>query len=884
MARPNFDEIAKITRDLNYAYIAGYKRLIGKDDILALKGGGDLKLYETVAQDDQVKSCVQQRISAVISRDWGVEPGDDSKPALAAADFIEQELKNLQWDRINEKMLWGSFYGYSVGEIMWRRGDKIGIADIKVRNRRRFNFGTDLQPKLITLGDPLGEDLPDQKFWHFCCGGDNDDDPYGRGLAHWLYWPTFFKRSDMRWWVTFLEKYAQPTRLGKYSPGASESDKDTLWQAMDAFGTNGKMMIPEGTMIELLEAARAGGADYQGMLDICNAAISKIVLSQTMTTDNGSSESQANVHQDVKDDIVKADADLVCSSFNEGPVKWLIDWNFPGVAYPRVWRQMDAAVDLTAEADRDTKLQGLGISLKPESIAAKYGDDYLIPDNKEQIPQLNSEQVNALVSIVSQAKQGGWSPELVAGMINGAFPNWPDEAVAAITKNLGDGKPVEPVKPNQPVDLNAVSAQFAAPPKKKNCKSGISCGNACISALKTCKKPLTDEQKQMKVLIVASAGVEVKAKAKAKANPDITSDDVNSYIDKIIADNKPQGGKISEDLKSKLLDLADGANPDSIKISSEDVEHARQNFMDSQSNKLVGNKTDKIKAEGRDLSDDEALALSTWIGSNYTSMNAILYGGELEKGVDRQAVETTDLLAAKALHKLSPVTQEQITSEAKKKKEEFDPKAPLGRYMKVDNPAEFVKKYQDALKGDGSIRESTLFATSHIPRKDFSFCDHNTNLTYEVKPKLDGTGNGRYIDHYKNTMSEGEILYPPQSKFRVVAVIPPSVSKADFKMLELSKEEFQHQKDGAALVIAEKLAFSTAKSLSPEHLKSQLAKAYKDLTGKKLPDQAGLDAIKKKHVDADNKQMANFKANEKAFKASNGKNRKTNWVIQLEEI
>jgi phage gp29-like protein len=102
-------------------------------------------------------------------------------------------------------------------------------------------------------------------------------------------------------------------------------------------------MIPEGTMIELLEAARAGGADYQGMLDTCNEAISKIVLSQTMTTDNGSSESQANVHQDVKDDIVKADADLICSSFNEGPVKWLIDWNFPGVAYPRVWRQMDAA-------------------------------------------------------------------------------------------------------------------------------------------------------------------------------------------------------------------------------------------------------------------------------------------------------------------------------------------------------------------------------------------------------------------------------------------------------------------------------------------------------------------------------------------------------------
>jgi phage gp29-like protein len=883
MTRPNFDEIAKITRDLNYAYLQGYKRLISRDELLSLKGGGDLKLYETVAQDDQVKSCVQQRISAVISRDWGVEPGDDSKPAQQAAEFVEQELKNLQWDRINEKMLWGSFYGYSVGEIMWRRGDKIGIDDIKVRNRRRFNFGTDLQPKLITLEDPLGEDLPDQKFWHFCCGGDNDDDPYGRGLAHWLYWPTFFKRSDMRWWVTFLEKYAQPTRLGKYSPGASENDKDTLWQAMDAFGTNGKMMIPEGTMIELLEAARAGGADYQGMLDICNAAISKIVLSQTMTTDNGSSESQANVHQDVKDDIVKADADLVCSSFNEGPVKWLIDWNFPGVAYPRVWRQMDAAADLNAEADRDTKLQGLGISLKPESIAAKYGDDYLIPDNKDSIPQLNGEQVNALVSIVSNTKQGGWSAELVAGMINGAFPNWPDEAVAAITKNLGDPTP-NPQTPEQSAQsLDDVVAQFGAPAKKKNCKAGISCGNACISVTKTCKKPLTDEQKQMKVSIVASAGVEAKAtKTKAKAKAEVSDAEKESLAAAVDAGDL--NAKVTVTLESSLLGMANGVDPDSFEIRSEDIQYAKQNFMDSQSYQSVSNKTSKMKAEGVNLSDDEALALSTWIGSNYSSMNKVLYDENFGTEPYRKAVKVTDLLAAKALYKLPPVTQEQITGEAKKKKEKFDPKKPLGRYMHIDNPEEFVKKYQDALSGDGTIREPTFFATSHTQRKDFGFCDHNTNLTYDVNPKLDGTGTGRYIDHFKNQMSEGEVLYPPQSKFKVIAVIPPSISKADFKMLELSSEEFQHQKDGANLVLAEKAAFSNAKDLSAENLKLQLAKEYKKITGKKLPDQAGLDAIKIKHVEADNKQAANYKVNKKAFEAFNGVNRKTNWIIQLEEI
>ncbi len=494
MSRPTFDEIAKITRDLNYTYLLGYKRLITRDEILNIKGGGDLKLYETVAQDDQVKSCVQQRISAVVSRDWGVEPGDESRKAKQAAEFIEQELKNLQWDKINEKMLWGTFYGYSVAEVMWRKDDLIGIEDILIRNRRRFNFGIDLEPKLITFEQPLGEDLPTQKFWHFCCGGDNDDDPYGRGLAHWLYWPTFFKRSDMRWWVIFLEKYAQPSRLGKYAPGASELDKSTLWDAMDAFGTNGKMLIPEGTAIELLEAGRAGGADYKEMLDICNAAISKIVLSQTMTTDNGSSRSQANVHKEVGDAVFKADADLVCSSFNQSVIKWLCDWNFPGVAYPRVWRQMDAAKDLNAEADRDTKLQGLGISLKPESIVGKYGDDYLA--SEREIPTLAADQVTALASIVSNAKTQGWSAELVTGVLTSSFPNFSDEAIAIIANNIGTPTPQpgtsDGAAPSEPIDLNAVSAQFA----KKKCVKGISCGDACISPQKICKHSLSLEQRQ----------------------------------------------------------------------------------------------------------------------------------------------------------------------------------------------------------------------------------------------------------------------------------------------------------------------------------------------------------------------------------------------------
>jgi phage gp29-like protein len=60
------------------------------------------------------------------------------------------------------------------------------------------------------------------------------------------------------------------------------------------------MMVPEGMMVELIEASRSGTADYSGFADHLDSAIAKVILSQTMTTDNGSSRSQAEVHSGVK--------------------------------------------------------------------------------------------------------------------------------------------------------------------------------------------------------------------------------------------------------------------------------------------------------------------------------------------------------------------------------------------------------------------------------------------------------------------------------------------------------------------------------------------------------------------------------------------------------
>jgi phage gp29-like protein len=106
-------------------------------------------------------------------------------------------------------------------------------------------------------------------------------------------------------------------------------------------------------------------------------AISKVVLSQTMTTDDGSSRSQAEVHKGVADWVVKSDADLLCESFNSGPLAWLVEFNFPGATPPRVWRNTEPPEDLYVRAERDEKITALGYEPTEQYIEETYGTGWI---------------------------------------------------------------------------------------------------------------------------------------------------------------------------------------------------------------------------------------------------------------------------------------------------------------------------------------------------------------------------------------------------------------------------------------------------------------------------------------------------------------------------
>ncbi len=356
--------------------VSANMKLLPNPDVVLRKAGKTIEAYRDLLKDAHVASCAQSRKAGVFALEWEINPNNSPTEIV---DFVTRQFQELDVPRVLGELLDASLYGYAISEIMWGMGrDGFVVAtDIVGKPQEWFKFDEKGAPFFTAANYADGEPLPDKKFL-VVQHQPTYLNPYGEAVLSRCYWPITFKKQLMSHMMTFAEKYGMPYLIGYYDAimGGQKAATE-LVTALDGLYADGVAAIPSPSRAEILDSAKQAAIDvFMSGIVFYNAEVSKAILSQTLTTEQGATGSYAmsQTHLMVRKDVVDSDRRSVERVLN-GFIRWLCDINWTGnETYPtfRLFEQTD--VD-QALADRDAKLFAMGVRFGADYFAEGYGID-----------------------------------------------------------------------------------------------------------------------------------------------------------------------------------------------------------------------------------------------------------------------------------------------------------------------------------------------------------------------------------------------------------------------------------------------------------------------------------------------------------------------------
>ena len=407
----------------------------GLAEILRAAADGYARPYLTLAEEMEERywhygAQLQTRRLAIDGITPAVEAADtvpskivDAVNALVEDDGFSDMVATLQ-DAIGK--------GYSVSEIIWDLKDGLLYpVDFRWRDPRFFVVDrVDLTTlKLATLENFEGLPLAPYKFVRHVPRSRMGVTIRG-GVARSAAWAFMIQSFSVKDWAAFSEVYGMPLRIGKYGPQASKDDVRTLLRAVRAIANDAAAVIPLGTEIEFAKVEGSHGSSVFGeLIAYCDRSISKIIVGQTMTADDGSSQAQATVHNEVRLDILRADGKATGRTVTRDVVIPFVAFNFgPQAVYPRVTFPVAEPDDIQALTAALVGLVPLGVKVSAGEVRAKLGLSE---------PEADDELLTAP------------KPPPVAP------PPGPDDPPAAGTGGKGPQPPKPPNAPKSPEGLSA---------------------------------------------------------------------------------------------------------------------------------------------------------------------------------------------------------------------------------------------------------------------------------------------------------------------------------------------------------------------------------------------------------------------------------------------
>ncbi len=344
------------------------------------------QLYKDAMLDNHLQGAIENRILRVLNKDFVLKDNEGN---------IDRNRSNqiqIRWFRhIIRKALESKFYGYSLIYV-----NDLNFPTRQVIDLPRENVMPERGKLVKNAFNPQSESIDYKDFPNYFLYIQLNADSYG--ILERIAPLTIFKRHSWASWDELEQIFGVPIRIARTMIN-TQKHKDDLQMWLETMGSASYAIFDKQTEIEIKENNHADVFNIFYMkIQAVNKEISKGIVGQTMTMDDGASQSQAEVHMQIYNEIISADIQDIQD--------WVTDDLFPvlrahGFDIPEGYYMSVAEKDVMKPSDKiaiDAILLQNGFNIKPDYIEQFYGTplDEAEPRSNNKTPAALSFNRNSL--------------------------------------------------------------------------------------------------------------------------------------------------------------------------------------------------------------------------------------------------------------------------------------------------------------------------------------------------------------------------------------------------------------------------------------------------------------------------------------------------------
>lgn len=361
-------------------------------------------IYRDVDIDLHLTGCIGQRKGFVMARSFKLvdEKGEENEEALH---YFDQTWFKLLVSHILDSRYWGHSL-IELGDVTTDGDGCVCYDGVKLIPRKH------VIPEYNRVICNLGEDWHSGYDYHkppFCDWVIEAGQPEDLGLFLKAATQTIPKKNALAFWDTFAEIFGMPMRIAKTTL-RDDKELKKMEEMMANMGTEFWGLFQEGTEIEVVESTKGDAFNvYDKRVDRANSELSKLIIGQTMTIEDGSSLSQSETHLEVFENLVDTDRDMLRDIINNQLLPRMVKHGFPLQGLRFDW---DESVDYTPEQQRQYEELVLNnYEVDPSYFEEKYGMP--VGERRNMTPALvpggspSGEEENATVPDASASGKKG---------------------------------------------------------------------------------------------------------------------------------------------------------------------------------------------------------------------------------------------------------------------------------------------------------------------------------------------------------------------------------------------------------------------------------------------------------------------------------------------